>query len=52
VATEQPLHVCGAATRHTGGVVWIDNDAVNLLSVLIGAAAALAVLAIRGVHEP
>ncbi len=35
-ATEQPVHQCGAATRIAGGISWIDNDAVNLISVLLG----------------
>ena len=47
-ATEQTLHVCGAATRVVGGVRWIDNDTVNLLSVLVGAAAALLLFAAQG----
>lgn len=41
VATEQPLHLCGSSTRIAGGVSWIDNDAVNLLSVALGGATAL-----------
>ena len=39
--TEQPVHVCGTATRVSGGVPWIDNDTVNLLSVILGGLAAL-----------
>ena len=39
--TEQPVHLCGTATRISGGVPWIDNDTVNLLSVLLGGFAAL-----------
>jgi uncharacterized protein (TIGR00297 family) len=42
-STEQPVHVCGAATRISGGVRWIDNDTVNLISVLLGGAAAFIV---------
>lgn len=44
-ATEQPVHVCGSTTRFSGGVPWIDNDAVNLLSVALGGAAALILFA-------
>ena len=47
-ATEQPMHVCGASTRIVGGVRWIDNDTVNLLSVIIGAAVALLLFAAQG----
>ena len=43
--TEQDIHTCGAGTRVVGGVSWIDNDAVNLLSVLVGAAVALLLFA-------
>ena len=43
--TEQALHVCGASTRVTGGVRWIDNDVVNLLSVIVGAATAFLLFA-------
>ena len=39
--TEQPVHLCGTATRVSGGVPWIDNDTVNLLSVLLGGLTAL-----------
>ena len=35
---EWPAHGCGARTRLTGGLGWIDNDAVNALSTLAGAA--------------
>jgi len=46
--TEQAIHGCGSATRAAGGVAWIDNDAVNLLSVLAGAATALILFAVQG----
>ena len=42
-ATEQPVHVCGTATRAVGGLPSIDNDTVNLLSVAIGGLTALLV---------
>jgi uncharacterized protein (TIGR00297 family) len=34
--TERSVHDCGAATRPVGGVRWIDNDMVNLLSGAVG----------------
>ena len=44
--TEQTVHVCGTTTRVAGGVRWIDNDVVNLLSVIIGALVALTLFAV------
>lgn len=44
--TEQTVHVCGTATRVAGGIRWIDNDVVNLLSVLVGAAISLLVFVV------
>ncbi len=41
-ATEQAVHVCGAATRPSGGLAWLDNDAVNLAATVTGALAAVA----------
>jgi uncharacterized protein (TIGR00297 family) len=35
-ATEQPVHQCGTGTRIAGGIPAIDNDAVNLISVVLG----------------
>jgi uncharacterized membrane protein len=35
--TEQHIHSCGAATRHAGGLAWLENDAVNLISSVVGA---------------
>jgi uncharacterized protein (TIGR00297 family) len=43
--TEQTVHICGTGTRVSGGVSWIDNDTVNLISVALGGATALALLA-------
>lgn len=43
VGTERELHPCGAATRHAGGLGWLDNDGVNIASALAGALAALLV---------
>lgn len=34
--TERVVHSCGAATRHAGGVTWLDNDAVNGVSTVSG----------------
>jgi uncharacterized protein (TIGR00297 family) len=39
--TERAVHDCGAATRRAGGVPWLDNDAVNLISGLAGGLLAL-----------
>ena len=39
-ASERRVHDCGAPTAFRGGVAWIDNDAVNLFSTLVGAAVA------------
>jgi uncharacterized protein (TIGR00297 family) len=38
--SEWPVHRCGARTVHRGGWPWLDNDAVNLLGSLTGAALA------------
>lgn len=35
--TEAPVHSCGTATTLTGGIAWLDNDAVNALCSAIGA---------------
>ena len=39
-ATEQKLHHCGSPTRVIRGTPWMDNDAVNALATLAGAAVA------------
>lgn len=36
VATERGIHRCGAPTEITGGLTWLDNDAVNLACALAG----------------
>ena len=41
-ATEQRQHACGSATRHLSGLPWLENDLVNLLCTLVGAATAAA----------
>lgn len=38
--TERVTHACGELTQHATGIRWINNDAVNLLSTLIGASVA------------
>lgn len=37
--SEERRHRCGRATRHQGGLVFIDNDAVNVLGCAFGAVA-------------
>ena len=39
-ATEQRTHECGTPTDLRGGVSWMDNDTVNFLATLVGAAVA------------
>ena len=43
--TEQRVHLCGAPTVAIGGLAWLENDAVNLLSSVVGAAVALSLSA-------
>jgi uncharacterized protein (TIGR00297 family) len=38
--TEMDIHSCGTATRRIGGLAFMENDAVNLLATIVGAAAA------------
>lgn len=38
--TERRVHLCGTPTRLAGGLAWLDNDAVNLLSTIVGAVVA------------
>lgn len=40
-STERKVHDCGTLTRITGGIRWLDNDAVNALCSAIGALIAL-----------
>jgi uncharacterized protein (TIGR00297 family) len=40
LATERRQHDCGAPTRFAGGLAVVDNDAVNLLATIVGAAVA------------
>ena len=34
--TERRVHTCGYRSRHTKGIRWMTNDAVNLLATLVG----------------
>ena len=38
-ATERTVHLCGSATRHVGGIRWLNNDAVNFAATIAGAVA-------------
>jgi uncharacterized protein (TIGR00297 family) len=35
--TERAVHGCGHSTKASGGIFWLDNDMVNLLSSISGA---------------
>ncbi len=35
--TEKPMHACGRPAIHTRGFAWMNNDAVNFLSSVVGA---------------
>ena len=48
VASEWPVHRCGAVTSHQGGLAWLDNDRVNFAATL--GAGLLAALAWRWLH--
>jgi uncharacterized protein (TIGR00297 family) len=37
ILTERRVHPCGSVTVLAGGVPWLDNDAVNALSTVLGA---------------
>ena len=39
--TEMDMHSCGTQTRRIAGLAFMENDAVNLLATVVGAAAAL-----------
>lgn len=42
LATERVTHDCGTPTRVAGGIAGLDNDMVNLVSVIVGGVAGLA----------
>ena len=46
--TERMVHDCGTTTRPAGGIAWLDNDLVNLLAGLAGAATGVAVALAMG----
>jgi uncharacterized protein (TIGR00297 family) len=39
--SEQRVHDCGSATSFVGGREWMDNDLVNLIATVVGAAVAV-----------
>ena len=39
-STERAVHGCGTPTRHAGGITAVDNDLVNLIATVAGAAVA------------
>ena len=41
--TEREFHDCGTPTYRTGGIAWLNNDAVNFTSGLVGGLVALAI---------
>lgn len=41
-ATERAVHDCGSRTERAGGIARFDNDGVNLLATIVGAAVAAA----------
>ena len=45
-ATEMRIHNCGAPTRHTGGLAWLENDGVNLIATVTGAGIPLIMIAL------
>ena len=45
-ATERVTHTCGAATRRVGGVSWLNNDGVNAVATVVGAATSFAVVSV------
>ena len=45
--TEQVAHRCGALTRQTRGLRWLDNDGVNAAATVAGALIAAGVHAAR-----
>lgn len=40
-ATEMRVHTCGNPSRHTGGIPFVENDAVNLAATVVGAVVAM-----------
>lgn len=48
MATERNMHGCGEGTLPAGGLPWVDNDVVNVLATLVGAAATVALTSLSG----
>ena len=46
--TERLRHDCGARTRHSGGIEWLDNDAVNFIATIAGGLLALVITIFAG----
>jgi uncharacterized protein (TIGR00297 family) len=46
--TERRIHVCGSRTQRLGGIAGLDNDVVNFLATLVGAAVAVGFVDIAG----
>lgn len=46
--TERIVHGCGTRTRHSGGIAWLDNDAVNFIATIAGGVVALVITMIAG----
>lgn len=50
--TERAVHLCGTPTVATGGLTWLDNDAVNLAGTGIGALVGIATAWVIGRSGP
>lgn len=46
--TERIIHVCGSRTRRSGGIPRLDNDVVNFLATVVGAAVAVGFVDLAG----
>jgi uncharacterized protein (TIGR00297 family) len=46
--TERLVHGCGARTRHSAGIAWLDNDAVNFIATIAGGLVALVITIFAG----
>lgn len=52
VETERRIHRCGVPTTHLRGLRWVDNDLVNAVCTLVGAAVAASVAATSSNPRP
>jgi hypothetical protein len=58
--SEQRVHACGTPTRRIRGISWCNNDTVNAIATVVGAATAILLhgvvrnraRSLRGVREP